>query len=618
MENIKGVIEHYITNKSETALLIRGDFGTGKTWFFRNILKGIIEEKGSVNNDNKNYKVIYMSLFGISSIDQIYKQLFLELFPFLKNKKVKIGLGIANMLLRAGLNYKNLSENGEILDSTGINYEDLANFENLFLCFDDLERKSKNFNLDEFLGFVNSLIDNQENIKVLLISNEDKLSDDEKAVLRDKLISNSIEFIPDYKVLGLEIIKNNFSSSNTIKNEFIDRYDLIYNSFFLHSTNLRTFNFALNHIHSIVSQLNINLAKEDLLLSKKEEYTEYLIKFICAIAIEYKLSKISFSQRNDLDKVGWGLDEYLMQKNNTVEKKATYQESFKEKYFNKNSYKFLTSVYNVITGYSTLDIIFLIQELKDMYQIRENDLAISREYELLDLLHHRQVDNIDDASYLGLTRELYNLIPSGNFELMSFLTLFYYVTRYDNPLEIDLNEFEKIISDTINKNIEKFAPIPEINLVIRKDGFLNHKEIMNRIVDYIHEANTKVISHLDKIEAEKLENDFNDNPIEFLKLITEKDSNYFIKPILKDFDIQNFIDKINSFSNKELYEFIKFLETRFNYGFKDALNSESDLVIELHSYFSHIINETNKGVKKNHCQEIINKLDEVIKQWKVE
>jgi KaiC/GvpD/RAD55 family RecA-like ATPase len=69
-----------------------GEWGSGKTYFLKKNIKCKLEEL--------NYKVLYVSLNGVSSIQEIYSQLASEKSRTLKffkdNKAARIGLKIAN------------------------------------------------------------------------------------------------------------------------------------------------------------------------------------------------------------------------------------------------------------------------------------------------------------------------------------------------------------------------------------------------------------------------------------------------------------------------------------------------------------------------------------------
>lgn len=56
---------------------------------------------------------------------------------------------------------------------TEINYENLLNFTDTVLCFDDLERA--NCDIADILGYINNFVEH-DGVKVIIIGNEDEIS----------------------------------------------------------------------------------------------------------------------------------------------------------------------------------------------------------------------------------------------------------------------------------------------------------------------------------------------------------------------------------------------------------------------------------------------------------
>jgi hypoxanthine phosphoribosyltransferase len=59
---------------TDHAIMINGEWGSGKTYFWNNKVKSKIE---STDINGKRYKTIYMSLYGISNLDDISKKILL-------------------------------------------------------------------------------------------------------------------------------------------------------------------------------------------------------------------------------------------------------------------------------------------------------------------------------------------------------------------------------------------------------------------------------------------------------------------------------------------------------------------------------------------------------------
>ena len=98
MQKIIDIVKDYLTRETNNALLITGQWGVGKTYFFNNTLSEKIKEINIKGKTNSNYTPIRVSLFGDANIDDIGRKIFTELFPRLE-KGIKIGKGIAKLLL---------------------------------------------------------------------------------------------------------------------------------------------------------------------------------------------------------------------------------------------------------------------------------------------------------------------------------------------------------------------------------------------------------------------------------------------------------------------------------------------------------------------------------------
>ncbi|MGE0645780.1 MAG: P-loop NTPase fold protein [Nitrospira sp.] len=71
VEKTKKVIRNFLLNGSPEVLSIKGDWGVGKTYFWKEAIK---QAKGEPNFCRENY--CYVSLFGITSVDQLKATIF--------------------------------------------------------------------------------------------------------------------------------------------------------------------------------------------------------------------------------------------------------------------------------------------------------------------------------------------------------------------------------------------------------------------------------------------------------------------------------------------------------------------------------------------------------------
>lgn len=200
---IISVMEDYLrSKKTDYALMINGEWGSGKTYFIKNTLfpkiKGTetdnihlsIRERvltPCASNKKKFYNPVYISLYGLSAIDDIYSRIISSIFPILENKILLFAkAGIKTFVASKGISFDNLKE---IRRFEGISIRDV-------LFFDDLERIDKNkIDIQSVLGYINYLSEHNH-YKVIVVANDDALGDDYKQ-FKEKTIRFSYNHKPN-------------------------------------------------------------------------------------------------------------------------------------------------------------------------------------------------------------------------------------------------------------------------------------------------------------------------------------------------------------------------------------------------------------------------------------
>jgi hypothetical protein len=176
----KQLVEH-LSHDAESqpgAILLTGAWGVGKTYLWRH----------HVVNSLKKQSVAYISLFGVSTTAELKSRLLAALIVDdeldASGIKKMLGIGVnlvknAHKLAGAGAQIAAKRYLGEeaahLLGALDIKFDALQLVpKGLVICFDDVERKA--LSDDEFLGFINSLID-QKSARVVIIANEEKLKE---------------------------------------------------------------------------------------------------------------------------------------------------------------------------------------------------------------------------------------------------------------------------------------------------------------------------------------------------------------------------------------------------------------------------------------------------------
>lgn len=236
LQDIARIISSYIKDSRNTqAVLINGEWGSGKTYFVENVLL----------DELKGFTVIRYSLYGIQSSEQVATDLQREMLiarikeknntktnksSFMKkssksksilSKILDFAPGVLDVIIK-----KNDIESNDFWRLIGdINYDK----NNFIIVFDDLERSGMDIN--EVLGIINSYVECKK-IKVIIIANE-------KEIGSSRISSNLPQkyLIASNPIITLEE-KNDDKTKETSFNisELIDRTkklfsnDIIYDS----------------------------------------------------------------------------------------------------------------------------------------------------------------------------------------------------------------------------------------------------------------------------------------------------------------------------------------------------------------------------------------------------
>ena len=75
---VESILDYIRADYTDYAIMINGEWGSGKTYFWNNKVRSKIE---TTEINGKRYRTIYMSLYGISNLDDISKKIFMEMNP---------------------------------------------------------------------------------------------------------------------------------------------------------------------------------------------------------------------------------------------------------------------------------------------------------------------------------------------------------------------------------------------------------------------------------------------------------------------------------------------------------------------------------------------------------
>lgn len=506
IENIKSIFIDYLVNKNTNyALLLNGNWGSGKSFFWKNSLIKIANENG--------YDYIYISLNGINKIETLEHLLFLKLLPIIGKKENGLLKNtttlLTNVINKVSSHYLKTSIS-DIFKGVSV---DGFNFSKYIICFDDLERSQ--IPLKEILGFINNYVEHK-NLKTIILADETEINKSQNDIgynnIKEKLIGRVLNFKLDINQTLPELLKK-YQTSNINYYNFLTHYQEYINEILIeyNQQNLRTISFYLE----ILEKIHTHISNEH------EKFIKEIILFSIIVTIEFKTGKISSNDFNKFeDFAGYNrftiLTESIIfnsQKKENSDGVKTKKEEFKETYLTKRlaEYAIYPSIYSfILSGYLNVEDLKnqLINKNKFEFGTPES-VAYSR------LLNYN-FRLLSDSEFEQLLTEVKNYAEKGCYAIYDYSQManFYYffgtkkltnlsneeikkfilkgLTESSKKKEIDENAFENLFHfEAENEQVE------EIREVIK--GF--HEEIKkekdteksNELIGYIKDNNDKSI-----------------------------------------------------------------------------------------------------------------------------
>lgn len=272
------------------AVLLRGKWGCGKTYFVKHWLAEFEESSKLPANENSiELKPIYVSLFGMREISDIKSAIDRCVNPFFYSKTGKIlkvaGRIASKIIFKTELDIDN---DGKSETSFSGALDSLSIFENdnknevkgiKFIIFDDLERCQ--IPMKQLLGFINYFVEHCD-CHVVVIGEEKYLDDKthhELLEFKEKVVGREFEIHPDIKAA----IKFFISEPMMVTDFLCKETEMIQICFECTATrNLRLLRQSLLDFSSLISAL------PSYLVENNHEYLRSLLSCFIAVYAEYR------------------------------------------------------------------------------------------------------------------------------------------------------------------------------------------------------------------------------------------------------------------------------------------------------------------------------------------
>lgn len=605
MQKIINVVKDNLTRETNNALLITGQWGVGKTYFFNNTLSEKIKEINIKGKKNSNYTPIRVSLFGVANIDDIGRRIFTELFP-------RLGKGLAKLLLSIPITKEFIPEKiPELISEFEADSETKNNIINsmtnrIVICFDDLERASKDFPIENLIGYINNLTENYD-LKALIIGNTDEIESETFKKIKEKLIGVEIEFDNNIKLVFDNIVKKKFhedeSNKNTYEKFLKKEKDFICSFFNEDYKNIRTLLIVLEsykHIYSAIIGLN----------SKPlEGYRDDLIKstllFTIAITIEFKKGNLS---KKDKDKMSYEILATLDFKNllggneniqeGAKEKEEINPKKLRNEYYIGSIYRFYETIFDYIVGIDTFIEKKFIKEAKQKYGISQNE-NLPDCYKALNEISTDVIFKISNEDYIERLKKVLQCAENGEYELNSYVGVYNRIIDFEDPLEIGEEDLKKRIIAGIKKgknNLEYNHELVNMSQILQLSNNIN--EYAKEILEYCLKINEEKKQEIHKNESADLEKLLEPSKFEeFKKVAVEKAS----VPIFAYIDSKVIFDFYNN--NIPLrVDIANFIKERFEtHSPPSVRNLEENFYTQLQQSIEGKLNQLQPGPERVTC-----------------
>ena len=601
---IESILDYVRADHTDYAIMLNGEWGSGKTHFWNNKVKKRIE---SLTLGGKKFTTIYMSLYGISNLEEISKKIFLDTTHMMdkklsdymeKNEITKIpeyaktGINIAESF--------GISQDPEKLD-----YSKFFETDNKVLVFDDLERA--NVDVIDILGYINNFVEH-DHIKTIIICNEKELStkiknenlefktfiatyllDKQSDLLetdiplvekikdkidiifekvndyeriKEKLIGETFEYAPQFNYI-IDGILMRYETDEDLIRFLRENTSLITRTFLRSGTrNLRILKHSLNDFERIFKEVSRKYPNTN------NRVLQTMLIFTIAVSFEIKAGKITKYKFETIED-NESYKSILVSSRVLSDSKQFYIKEFDNNYYYnfKSDYRF----FKFIELYVRTRIFNMKQFKKDMDVIINTvDTAKLPAYKRL---LTEEYWKISDEEFPDIIKEAYSDVKNGRLTLLETLKLYPYFLYFIKKDLID-HDIEKLKNDFIigmNKASMKTEEYTDnIDEELSKTG-MDISSDMDDILEYFNSLNEEIKRRIKEKRAEEI---FKNIPIKMETFYDLFNKECMDEPIFKYYEPFKMFQRITNATNEDIVTISEILLTR-------AKNKENEFVDEI-------------------------------------
>ena len=643
-ELVESILDYIRADYTDYAIMINGEWGSGKTYFWNNKIRRKID---TMRFNGKQYTTIYMSLYGISNLEEISKKIFIETTQLMdKNLRKYMEQHEEKTIpeyAKTGIDMANLF--GVAQNENKINYEEFFSTDDKVLCFDDLERA--NVDVIDILGYINNFVEH-DHIKTIIICNEKELSTklksnnlemktfiatylldkqgellkkdkpmvekikdkiehifdkaNEYERIKEKLIGETFEYAPKFDYIINGILMRYENDSDLIR--FLrQNTNIIISTFNKSGTrNLRILKHALNDFQKVFEMVNKSYP------NVSNRVMQTMLIFTIAISFEIKAGKITKDKFVDIK----NNDEYksiLVSSRVLMDNKQFYIKEFDNNYY----YNFKAEYrYFKFIEYYVRTRIFDMRLFKDDMEKVLNISGLVKIPAYKKLLTE-EYWKISDDEFLDMIEEILTEVKKGKIQLVDMVKLYAYFSYFSRKklIAYDINTLKDLFAKGMTLSSSNSEYCANIENELSKIAISNIAEDMEDILNKFYELNNQL---KDKMYKKKADEIFKCIPMKMENFYDRFDKECMNIPIFKYQEPHQIFQRLLYASNEDIVIIKEKLIKRVELYGKE-IKSEKENMSELKKLIDEYTKEKDNTIKIVMLKEFSKDLDYMLAKY---
>ncbi len=644
---VESILDYIRSDYTDYAIMINGEWGSGKTYFWNHKIRNRIE---NMTVNGKKLTTIYMSLYGISNLEEISKKIFIETTQLMdKNLKRYMnsnGQTIIPEYAKTGLdmaNFFGVTQNGDKID-----YENFFSTDDKVLCFDDLERA--NVDVIDILGYINNFVEH-DHIKTIIICNEKELSTklkssnlemktfiatylldkEDKLLTTDKpmvekiedTIENVFDKANDYERIKEKLIGETFEYApefTYIINGLLIRYEknrdlirflrentnLIVSTFIKSGTrNLRILKHALNDFKKVFDMVNKSYPNTN------NRILQTMLIFTIAVSFEIKAGKVTkdkFVNINDNEEY----KSLVVSSRVFMDNRQFYIKEFDNNYYYnfKTEYRFFKFI-EIYVRTRIFDMKTFKKDMEDIINTVDTDKLPGYKRLLTE-----EYWKISDDQFPNVVSEVLESVKKGEIQLIDLIKIYTYFVYFVKKglVDYDMQTINSVFLNGMNVSSITSEYCEDAEEEIKQMSFDENMPEMQEILNRFRDLNNQLKDKMYRVKADTI---FKNIPMKMEKFYDLFDKECMDIPIFKYSDPYQIFQRISCASNEDIVTIKEKLADRANKNAKILL-PELNNMYKLKQVVDDYISGKAPNIKVVMLQDFSDALGDIIENYNKE